>query len=128
MSIKLRLLLFYLNTFKKDDLTLSAAETRKIQTKELPLFKKICDYAPIELAEIKDEQISMRDGAKIKVRIYRPTTKDIVPLIIYFHGGGFVQRDIESHDLVCRRLAKGNQAVIVSVDYRLAPELSLIHI
>ena len=69
MSIKLRLLLFYLNTFKKDDLTLSAAETRKIQTKELPLFKKICDYAPIELAEIKDEQISMRDGAKIKVRI-----------------------------------------------------------
>lgn len=122
MSIKLRLLLFYLNNFKKEDLTLPAAKTRELQTKELPLFKKICDYAPIELAEIKDEQVTMRDGAKIKVRIYRPTVNDVLPLIIYFHGGGFVQRDIESHDLVCRRIAQENQAVVVSVGYRLAPE------
>ncbi len=122
MSIKLRLLLFYLNNFKKDDLTLPAAQTRKIQTKELPLFLKICDYAPIELAAIKDEQITMRDGATIPIRMYHPSKKEQLPVIVYFHGGGFVQRDIESHDLVCRRVAKENEAVVVSVGYRLAPE------
>jgi acetyl esterase len=62
----------------------------------------------------------------IKVRKYsnnlskEPYKKN--PLIIYFHGGGFVMGDLESHDLVCRHLCKETEATIIAVDYKLAPE------
>ena len=62
----------------------------------------------------------------IKVRKYsnnlskEPDKKN--PLIIYFHGGGFVMGDLESHDLVCRHLCKETEATIIAVDYKLAPE------
>jgi len=44
------------------------------------------------------------------------------PLIIYFHGGGFVMGDLDSHDLVCRHLCKDTKATVIAVDYKLAPE------
>ena len=44
------------------------------------------------------------------------------PLIIYFHGGGFVMGDLESHDLVCRHLCKQTKAIVIAIDYKLAPE------
>ena len=43
------------------------------------------------------------------------------PLIIYFHGGGFVMGDLESHDLVCRHLCKQTKAIVIAIDYKLAP-------
>ena len=122
MSIRLRLLLWYLNTFKKEDLSIAPALIRKENAKALPQFLKMLDYAPIAMDTIRDEQIPVRDGEKIRLRIYRPSTEDNLPLIVFYHGGGFVTRTIESHDLVCRRIAKENHAVVVSVDYRLAPE------
>lgn len=122
MSIRLRLLLWYLNTFKKSDLSIPPAQVREENVKVMPRFLRILDYAPIELPEVRDEQISMRDGEKIRVRVYRPSDDHNLPLIVYYHGGGFVLRSIDSHDLVCRRLCKENQAVVVSVGYRLAPE------
>ena len=122
MSIKLRLLLWYINTFRKTDFTVSPVQMRTENAKALPLFHKIIDYKPIELAAIRDQQIPMRDGEKIRIRIYRPSMNQHLPVIVYFHGGGFVLRSIESHDLACRRLCQNNQAVVISVGYRLAPE------
>jgi len=122
MSIKLRLLLWYVNTFRKTDLSVPPAQMRKENAKALARFQKIIDYAPIDLAEIRDEYIPVRDNTKIRIRIYRPSEQLDLPLIVYYHGGGFVLRSIESHDLVCRRIARDNQAVVISVDYRLAPE------
>jgi acetyl esterase/lipase len=60
----------------------------------------------------------------IPVRIYHPHGELSVrrPGIVFYHGGGFVFCDIESHDGFCRALARGSQAVVVSVGYRLAPE------
>jgi acetyl esterase/lipase len=60
----------------------------------------------------------------IPVRIYHPHGDLFAhrPAIVFCHGGGFVFCDIESHDGFCRALARGSQAVVVSVDYRLAPE------
>jgi acetyl esterase len=58
----------------------------------------------------------------IRVRIYRPKTDRTLPVVVFFHGGGFVIGDIETHDTTCQRLAAGVPAVVVSVDYRLAPE------
>jgi len=116
------MLLWYLNNFRKEDLTIPPAQIRKANAKALPQFLKMLDFKPIDLANISDEKITMRDGENIRIRIYQPSDKKQLPLIIYFHGGGFVTRTIESHDLVCRRISHLNQAVVVSVDYRLAPE------
>ena len=58
----------------------------------------------------------------IPVRIYRPQADAPLPVVVYFHGGGFVIGDIATHDTICQRLAGGVPAVVVSVDYRLAPE------
>lgn len=70
-----------------------------------------------------DRSVPGPDGP-IGVRIYCPhgaPTADRAA-IVFYHGGGFVFCDIESHDGFCRALARGSQAVVVSVDYRLAPE------
>ncbi|MGO8872668.1 MAG: alpha/beta hydrolase [Acidimicrobiales bacterium] len=58
----------------------------------------------------------------IPVRVYRPERDRPLPIVVYFHGGGWVIGDIASHDTICQRLAAGVPAVVVSVDYRLAPE------
>jgi len=60
----------------------------------------------------------------IKVRIYRPQGDRPrgLPCLVYFHGGGWVVGDLDTHDHVCRYLAYGAEALVVSVDYRLAPE------
>ncbi|WP_347861507.1 alpha/beta hydrolase [Salimicrobium sp. PL1-032A] len=63
-----------------------------------------------------------RDGHDIPVRIYEPEGEGPFPVLVYFHGGGWVFGDIDSADNVCRRFAGEAQAVIVSVGYRLAPE------
>jgi acetyl esterase len=59
-------------------------------------------------------------GGPIRVRVYRP--RGARGTIAYFHGGGWVIGDLDSHDETCRRLAVGANAVVVSVDYRRAPE------
>jgi len=58
----------------------------------------------------------------LRIRLYRPEGKGSFPILLYFHGGGWAIGDLESHDHVCRSLSKRAGAVVVSVDYRLAPE------
>jgi acetyl esterase len=60
---------------------------------------------------------------ELTVRIYRAGESERpVPVILFFHGSGFVMLDLDSHDGLCRRLCLGSGCVVVSVDYRLAPE------
>ena len=59
---------------------------------------------------------------QIPVRVYRPSLANDLPALIYFHGGGFVICNLDTHDRVCRGLANASGCVVVSVDYRLAPE------
>jgi acetyl esterase len=61
-------------------------------------------------------------GGEIPVRIYRPSDDDRLPALVYFHGGGWVLGNLDSHDATCRLLTNGAQCVVISVDYRLAPE------
>lgn len=64
------------------------------------------------------------DGAEapLLARIYRPATSPPWPTLVYFHGGGFVLGDIETHDRSCRSLCVDADVVLLSVEYRLAPE------
>lgn len=77
---------------------------------------------PPPLAEIRDLEATGRNGA-IPMRLYRDGT-DPAPRagLVYFHGGGWVIGDLDTHDVVCRQIAQRSGAVVVSVDYRLAPE------
>jgi acetyl esterase/lipase len=73
---------------------------------------------------IDDRKIPGPDDAPdVAVRVYRaPTRADAVPCVVYFHGGGFIAGDLDTEDARCVRLARGAGCVVVSVDYRLAPE------
>ena len=59
---------------------------------------------------------------QVPVRIYTPDNGNNFPLIIYSHGGSFISGNIDEYDDVCRKLSKNSRAIVVSVNYRLAPE------
>jgi len=76
-----------------------------------------------EMAKVEDRTIPAADGAEIPVRIYWPTAAPGPhPVVVFFHGGGWVIGNIESHDSTVKALAEASGMVFVSVDYRLAPE------
>lgn len=71
--------------------------------------------------EVADRQIE-GPGGPLAVRMYRPSAATSLPAVVFFHGGGWVLCDLDSHDGICRRMANEVGCVVVSVDYRLAPE------
>jgi acetyl esterase len=77
--------------------------------------------APEPVARVEDRTLPGMDGG-IPARIYVPAGKSPLPVLVYFHGGGWVIGDIESSDGFCRALANATACIVVSVDYRLAPE------
>lgn len=74
------------------------------------------------VASVEDRELATANGP-LWVRVYRPvTTDEPLPIVGYFHGGGWVIMGIETHDGICRRLANASGALVVSIEYRLAPE------
>ena len=76
---------------------------------------------PPELGVVRDVTVPGAAGA-LKARIYDTVDKPDRPVQIYFHGGGFVIGDLDSHDTLCRQLALDGGFRVIAVDYRLAPE------
>ncbi|BEP42507.1 alpha/beta hydrolase [Variovorax sp. V15] len=73
-----------------------------------------------ELARVEDFTIAARDGYAIPARLYAPSSA-VLPVLIYFHGGGFTVGNIRTHDTLCRVLSAKSGCAVISVDYRLAP-------
>ncbi|ABM37254.1 alpha/beta hydrolase [Polaromonas naphthalenivorans] len=73
------------------------------------------------LARVDDFSIPVRDGHAVPARLYAPST-EALPVLVYFHGGGFTIGSIATHDTLCRQLSHLAGCAVVSVDYRLAPE------
>jgi acetyl esterase len=97
--------------------TIGAAEARLL----FNAGRKVLAPEPMPVAETRDLAIP-GPGGPIPARLYRPTATGILPVLVFFHGGGWVVGDIESHDTGCRHLANRAECAVVSVDYRLAPE------
>jgi acetyl esterase len=97
--------------------TLSPKEARQLFRETRPASTP----TPPEIGRVKD---LVTDGA-IPLRVYRPAgvpDSARLPAYVYFHGGGWVIGDLETHDVVCRQITAEAGVSVVSVDYRLAPE------
>jgi acetyl esterase len=77
--------------------------------------------SPAPVAKVEEMTIPGPAG-EIPIRVYWPEEDGPLPVVVYYHGGGWVIGDLDTSDSLCRLLANGASAVVVSVDYRLAPE------
>jgi acetyl esterase/lipase len=90
---------------------------RKVNDREATLM-----FGPVEdVFEVETRTIP-GPGGDIGIRIYRPDAEAGRPMLVYFHGGGWVVGSLESHDGVARFLCKFGRCLVASVDYRLGPE------
>jgi acetyl esterase len=100
--------------------TMTAPQLRSVIRERAKLLQD-----PEPVARVIDQKVP-RPGGDINVRIYWPTATSglsvSMPIIVFTHGGGFVFCDLDSHDDLCRAMTNGVGAIVVSVDYRRAPE------
>lgn len=123
LPLKLQIVLFYFHRILKADYSnLKPSSVRRANAKTWPRQKRLAEYKSPDIHNIEDVEIQVRDGANIPARVYRPSGQKKLKTIVFYHGGGFVLRNIETHDDLCRRIAKKTNALVISVGYRLAPE------
>jgi acetyl esterase len=103
---------------------LSFADIPAARAGERELLAALPPYHPPVPLAVDELLVPGREGApEVRVRRYRPAGHDgLLPALVYIHGGGFVAGSIDLYDADCRRIAAEVGAVVVSVDYRLAPE------
>lgn len=101
---------------------------KKIQELEPVVVRAFLSGAPVPegievppISKVQDRQIPV-EGGEISIRIYTPDGVGPFPLFVYYHGGGWVIGNLETSDAGCRLLAEETGRIVVSVDYRLAPE------
>ena len=97
---------------------LSLTEERKLSSQFFLSSKTV--YEPVK--QIENVEVPGRHQNKIPVRVFIPDSSKALPVIVYFHRGGWVFGNVEEADPVCRKLANHLQCIIASVDYSLAPE------
>lgn len=79
------------------------------------------EVTSIPVFTVEEREIPGSAG-DIPIRVYTPEGDGPHPILVFFHGGGFVLGDLDGYDPVCRRLCSRSEHIVVSVDYRLAPE------
>jgi acetyl esterase len=97
------------------DMPLEAA--RRVNDEEAAVM-----FGPVEPVEAASDDRIAGAAGEIRIRIYRPVKEERLPALVYFHGGGWVVGSLDSHDGVARHLSRFGGCIVVSVDYRLAPE------
>ena len=81
----------------------------------------VTDETRLAIGSVEEIRVPSGDGEQ-DARVYRPEGEGPWPTVLYVHGGGFVIGDLDTHDQTCRRVARDCEAVVVAIDYRLAPE------
>jgi acetyl esterase len=98
--------------------SLLSADERRAAYRETALANR---GEPEAVESIRDLELIL-EGRTLRARLYAPFRDEGKALVVYFHGGGFVVGDLETHDALCRRLSSDTRMRFLSVDYRLAPE------
>ena len=123
LPLKFRFLIWLINRFESTtyvDYTLDDIKRLRVERKRDLLVNWVLGK-PVDIYSVENRQIPVRDG-EIGIRIYRPNAKNNLPVIINFHGGGWVIGSLQNNDYYCHLLTREVEAVVISVDYRLAPE------
>jgi len=108
--------------FLKDAAALGAPPIGELEPAQVRAGIKASGTGPgPEIHSIEDMEMAGPEGP-IPVRIYRPSEQTNLPALVYFHGGGWVIGDIEWNDGMCRQISDQAECVVISVEYRLAPE------
>jgi acetyl esterase len=95
--------------------TLTPAEARRMYLER----RFYTQPDPPELDEVR----SLRSAGGVPLRLYKPMgAAAVLPVLVYFHGGGWTMGDLDTHDVLCRQLCAGAGIAVVSVDYRMGPE------
>lgn len=81
----------------------------------------VLDIPSHKLARVEDLGIPARDGVELHARLFAPASEQPLPVLLYFHGGGFTVGSVATHEPLCRHLAHLAHCAVVSLDYRLAP-------
>jgi acetyl esterase len=79
------------------------------------------DLPRAPLARVQALQVPVRDGTRLPARLYAPDGTRL-PVLLYLHGGGFTIGSLETHDSLCRQMARQAGCAVLALDYRLAPE------
>ncbi|MBK5438746.1 alpha/beta hydrolase [Pseudomonas sp. TH32] len=90
--------------------------------REFEQTSAILDPSPPDSVAVTALTVTARDGRALPARLYRAPGTAQLPVIVYFHGGGYVVGSLDSHDSICRRLAASGQYAVFAPTYRLAPE------
>ena len=101
--------------------TLSPSDARSLYRERRAMLQPI----PQDVAEVRDLKAEGPHGS-IAMRLYRPLadakSADPLPVLVYYHGGGWVIGDLDTHDTLCREIANASGVAVVAIDYRLSPE------
>jgi acetyl esterase len=111
----------YLNAVRAKPAThpsLLSVDERRAAYRDLALANR---GDPQSVASVRDVELVL-EGRTLGARLYVPLEDESKALVVYFHGGGFVVGDLDTHDALCRRLSSDTRMRFLSVDYRLAPE------
>ncbi len=115
----------------------AAALLERVARSPLPLYHTVPPFVARRLyrdtraalapaaPEVAQARLIVTKDPALAMRAYRPAgcgESDILPALVFFHGGGWVIGDLDTHDVLCRQLANGARCAVFSVDYRLAPE------
>jgi acetyl esterase len=98
--------------------SLVSADERRAAYRESALANR---GDPQAVESIREVELAL-DGRTLRARLYVPLGDESKALVVYFHGGGFIVGDLDTHDALCRRLSSDTRMRFLSVEYRLAPE------
>jgi acetyl esterase len=121
MTVDASILQYYRDVADRFPLLLPDADAQAVRQRFSDVAKA---YAPERDDAVDVESIELPlEGRTLGARIYRPrNASGPLPLMVYFHGGGWVVGDLDTHDALIARLARESDCALASVDYRLAPE------
>ena len=113
---------------RKSIVDMSPDDIRKSRASVMPAVAPFTWFTGRVFRDVMRENTSFpaRDGNKTPLRVYRPAvlsaSRELLPVVVYLHGGGWVLGSPRGYDPLCTFLARAVEAVVVSVDYRMAPE------